>query len=241
MFLYYYGGYGGYGGYNSSYFIYLLIALLVPMLAQGYLSSTFNQYLRVRATSGLTGAEVARRILDRNGLHHVHLTEVGGRLSDHYDPTRKTVRLSHDIYHGTSIAALAVAAHECGHAIQHANAYAPLQFRSAMFPVVNFANKFGYIAILLGFVFGGSSFLLLGIILVGVTVLFQIVTLPVEFNASTRAVAQLADMNILSGPNEKAGARKVLTAAALTYVAGAVVAIVELLRLIMIFNSRNND
>ncbi|MBQ1770274.1 MAG: zinc metallopeptidase, partial [Turicibacter sp.] len=146
-----------------------------------------------------------------------------------------------DIYRGTSIAALAVAAHECGHAIQHANAYAPLQFRSAMFPVVNFANKFGYIAILLGFVFGGSSFLLLGIILVGVTVLFQIVTLPVEFNASTRAVAQLADMNILSGQNEKAGARKVLTAAALTYVAGAVVAIVELLRLIMIFNSRNND
>ena len=169
------------------------------------------------------------------------MTEVGGRLSDHYDPSRKTVRLSRDIYHGTSIAALAVAAHECGHAIQHANAYAPLQFRSAMFPVVNFANKFGYLAILLGFIFGGSSFLLLGIILVGVTVLFQIVTLPVEFNASTRAVAQLSEMNILYGNEEKAGARKVLTAAALTYVAGAVVAIAELLRLIMIFNSRNND
>ena len=113
MFLYGYGYYGGYGmRYDSSYIIYLLIALIVPMLAQGYLSSTFNQYLRVRASSGLTGADVARRILDRNGLQHVHLTEVGGRLSDHYDPTRKTVRLSRDIYHGTSIAALAVAAHD---------------------------------------------------------------------------------------------------------------------------------
>lgn len=224
-----------------SYGIYLLIALIVPMLAQGYLSSTFNQYLRVRASSGLTGADVARRILDRNGLQYVHLTEVGGHLSDHYDPSRKTVRLSRDIYHGTSIAALSVAAHECGHAIQHANGYVPLQFRSSMFPVVNFANKFGYIAVLLGFAFGRSPFLLLGIILVGITVLFQIVTLPVEFNASTRAVAQLSEMNIFYGNEEKAGARKVLTAAALTYVAGAVVAIVELLRLIMIFNARNND
>ena len=228
-------------GSHSSYWIYLLIALLVPMLAQAYLSSTFNQYLRVRASSGLTGADVARRILDRNGLMDVHLTEVGGRLSDHYDPTRKTVRLSHDIYYGTSLAALAVAAHECGHAIQHANAYAPLQFRSAMFPIVNFANKFGYLAILLGFIFGGSQSLLLGIILVGITVLFQLVTLPVEFNASARALNQLSEMNILYSGEEKAGARKVLTAAALTYVAGAVVAVAELLRLIMIFNSRQND
>ncbi len=228
-------------GSHSSYWIYLLIALLVPMLAQAYLSSTFNQYLRVRASSGLTGADVARRILDRNGLMDVHLTEVGGRLSDHYDPTRKTVRLSHDIYYGTSLAALAVAAHECGHAIQHANAYAPLQFRSAMFPIVNFANKFGYLAILLGFIFGGSQLLLLGIILVGITVLFQLVTLPVEFNASARALNQLSEMNILYSGEEKAGARKVLTAAALTYVAGAVVAVAELLRLIMIFNSSQND
>ena len=242
MFLYYGGYYGGYGmGSHSSYWIYLLIALLVPMLAQAYLSSTFNQYLRVRASSGLTGADVARRILDRNGLTDVHLTEVGGRLSDHYDPTRKTVRLSHDIYYGTSLAALAVAAHECGHAIQHANAYAPLQIRSAMFPIVNFANKFGYLAIVLGFIFGGSQFLLLGIILVGITVLFQLVTLPVEFNASARALNQLSEMNILYSGEEKAGARKVLTAAALTYVAGAVVAVAELLRLIMIFNSRQND
>lgn len=242
MFLYGYGYYGGYGmGFDSSYIIYLLIALIVPMLAQGYLSSTFNQYLRVRASSGLTGADVARRILDRNGLQHVHLTEVGGRLSDHYDPTRKTVRLSRDIYHGTSIAALAVAAHECGHAIQHANAYAPLQFRSALFPIVNFANKFGYLAILIGLFAQSTGFLFLGIIMVGVTVLFQVITLPVEFNASTRAVAQLSEMNILYDQTEKTGARKVLTAAALTYVAGTVVAIAELLRLIMIFNSRNRD
>ncbi|CUM97129.1 MULTISPECIES: zinc metallopeptidase [Turicibacter] len=242
MFLYYSPyGYGGGMYMDSSYIIYLLIALIVPMLAQAKLTSTFNHYIRVRNSSGMTGAEVARRILDMNGLQHVHLTEVGGRLSDHYDPTRKTVRLSSDIYRGNSIASVAVAAHECGHAIQHANAYAPLQFRSAMFPLVNFANKFGYIAILLGFVLGRGNFLLLGIIMVGITVLFQLVTLPVEFNASARALTQLGELNILYGNEEKAGARKVLTAAALTYVAGAVVAIAELLRLIMIFNQRNND
>lgn len=242
MFLYYSPyGYGGGMYMDSSYIIYLLIALIVPMLAQAKLTSTFNHYIRVCNSSGMTGAEVARRILDMNGLQHVHLTEVGGRLSDHYDPTRKTVRLSSDIYRGNSIASVAVAAHECGHAIQHANAYAPLQFRSAMFPLVNFANKFGYIAILLGFVLGRGNFLLLGIIMVGITVLFQLVTLPVEFNASARALTQLGELNILYGNEEKAGARKVLTAAALTYVAGAVVAIAELLRLIMIFNQRNND
>ena len=231
--------YPGMMGFNTDYLIYMLIALAVPMIAQGWLQSTFSQYSRVRASSGMTGQEVARRILDSNGLHDVHVTEVGGRLSDHYDPSRRVVRLSRDIFHGTSIASVAVAAHECGHAIQHSKAYGPLAIRSAMFPAVNFANKFGYFAIFIG-LFMSQSFLLLGILLVGVTVLFQIVTLPVEFNASTRALGQLSEMHILHSGEEKAGARKVLTAAALTYVAGAIVAIVELLRLVMIFQSRED-
>ncbi len=225
-------------GYNSDYLIYILIVMLVPMIAQGWLQSTFANYLRVRSSSGMSGYEVARRILDANGLHDVHVTEVGGRLSDHYDPTRRVVRLSQDIYHGSSVASVAVAAHECGHAIQHAKSYAPLAFRSAMFPLVNIANKFGYFAILIGFIAMSQNFLLIGIVLVAITVAFQLVTLPVEFNASTRALAQLSEMHVLHSPQEKAGARKVLTAAALTYVAGAIVAIVELLRLIMIFQGR---
>lgn len=233
------GLYYGYGGTVDMFL--LLIGFLITLIAQIKVKSAYSKYSKEDTRGDLSGCEVARKILDSADLKDIHVVEVPGELTDHYDPRNKVVRLSTKVFHDSSVASVAVAAHECGHAIQHANAYAPLQFRSAMFPVVNFANKFGYLAILLGFIFGGSSFLLLGIILVGVTVLFQIVTLPVEFNASTRAVAQLSEMNILYGNEEKAGARKVLTAAALTYVAGAVVAIAELLRLIMIFNSRNND
>ena len=225
--------------YDTNYLIYILLVMLIPLIAQGYLQSTFARYLQTRASSGMSGMEVARRILDMNGLQDVHVTEVGGRLSDHYDPTRRVVRLSRDIYHGTSVASIAVAAHECGHAIQHAKAYGPLNIRSAMFPLVNIANKFGYVAIVIGLV-ASQSFLLLGIGLVAITLLFQVVTLPVEFNASTRAMKQLGDLNILYSNEEKAGARKVLTAAALTYVAGAVVAVIELLRLVMIFQSRED-
>ncbi|HAX72637.1 MAG TPA: peptidase [Firmicutes bacterium] len=243
MFLFgYYSPYGMYG-YSSNYFIYLLLVMLIPLIVQGKLTSTMNKYLRVRSSSGLTGSEVARKILDMNGLRDVHVTQVSGRLSDHYDPTRRVVRLSDDIYRGTSIASVAVAAHECGHALQHAQGYAALKFRSAMFPVVNIANKFGYVAIILGFIFSstlGNNFLLLGIGLVAVTVLFQVVTLPVEYNASSRAIKQLESIHVLHGNEEVAGAKKVLSAAALTYVAGAVVAILELLRLVAIFNSRND-
>jgi len=227
------------GGFDSTYLIYLLIALTVPMLAQGFLSTTFNKYIQIRSSSGMTGATVARRILDANGLHNVALVEVPGKLSDHYDPRQRTVRLSKAIYQGSSIASIAVAAHECGHAIQHAKAYAPLSFRSAMFPIVNFANKFGYIAIFIGFFADSYNFIALGILLIGIVVLFQLITLPVEFNASTRAMGQLDQLNIIYSSEEKAGARKVLTAAALTYVAGAIVAVAELVRLIMIMNRRN--
>ena len=240
MFLYYYGGYGGYGGYNSSYFIYLLIALLVPMLAQGYLSSTFNQYLRVRATSGLTGADVARRILDRNGLHHVHLTEVGGRLSDHYDPTRKTVRLSHDIYHGTSIASLAVAAHECGHAIQDKENYNFLRIRHSLVPFVNFSTKIGYVIIFIGLLADMFDLAMIGILLLSAMLIFQLITLPVEFNASSRAKEEVKKLNITSSEIENNGISTMLTSAALTYVAAVATTLIEILRLLLvILNNRD--
>ena len=227
--------------YFDPTYVLVLLGVVICMVASAKMNSTFNKYSRIRNHSGMTGRDAAEQILHREGLYDVRIEHISGNLTDHYDPRTKVVRLSDATYNSTSVAALGVAAHECGHAIQHANAYAPLQFRSAMFPLVNFANKFGYIAILLGFVLGRGNFLLLGIIMVGITVLFQLVTLPVEFNASARALTQLGELNILYGNEEKAGARKVLTAAALTYVAGAVVAIAELLRLIMIFNQRNND
>ena len=240
MFLYYGGYYGGYGmRFDSSYLIYLLIALIVPMLAQGYLSSTFNQYLRVRASSGLTGADVARRILDRNGLQHVHLTEVGGRLSDHYDPSRKTVRLSRDIYHGTSIAALAVASHECGHAIQHKLHYRPLVFRNAIIPFCNIGQYLGWVAVFIGLLMGNSSVAWIGVILMSGILLFQLVTLPVEFDASSRAL-QILKTNYLTG-NEYSGAKSMLSAAAFTYVAAMLSTILSLLRIVLIVIGNDRD
>ena len=227
--------------FDDTYLIYLMIAITIPALAQMFLMSTFGKYSNVRASSGMTGAQVARRILDSNGLQSVPVVETPGSLSDHYDPRSRTVRLSREIFHGTSLAAVAVAAHEVGHAIQHATSYAPLTFRSAMFPIVNIANKFGYLAIMIGFFAEMMNFAMLGIILVGIVVLFQLVTLPVEFNASTRALRQLDELNVFYSTEEKAGAKKVLTAAALTYVAGAVVAIAELVRYIVLMNRRSND
>ena len=227
--------------FDDTYIIYLIIAMTIPMLAQLYLKSTFSKYSQVRASSGMTGAQVARRILDKNGLQNVPIVETPGVLSDHYDPRSRTVRLSRGIYQGTSIASVAVAAHEVGHAIQHETSYAPLKFRSAMFPLVNFANKFGYFAIMIGFFAQLMQFAMFGVILVGIVVLFQLVTLPVEFNASSRAMTQLDELNVFYSSEEKTGARKVLTAAALTYIAGAVVAIAELIRYITLINRNSSN
>ena len=223
---------------NNNLFIYLIIAMLVPLAAQGYLSSTFGKYKRTRASSGLTGFEVARRMLDRHGLHHVQIQQTQGKLSDHYDPKTKTVRLSPDIHDTPSIAAVAVAAHEVGHAIQHAQDYVPLMLRSALVPAVNIANRLGFIAIIAGLILEFFVVAQIGIILIASLFIFQLITLPVEFNASTRAMAGLSEMNILYDQDEKRGARKVLTAAALTYVAALVVALMELLRWIAILNGR---
>ena len=218
--------------------ILLVIAIAIPLIAQGYLMSTFGRYKRERASSGLTGVEVARRMLDRNGLYDVQIQQTKGKLSDHYDPKSKTVRLSPDIHNKASVAAVAVAAHEVGHAIQHAEDYVPLKIRSALVPVVNIANRLGFIIIILGLVLEVFFMAEIGIILIASLFVFQLVTLPVEFNASTRAMAGLGEMNILYNNNEQRGARKVLRAAALTYVAALIIALVQLLRFVLILNSR---
>lgn len=230
-------GYGGYGFYDPTMLL-LVPAILLSIYASFRLNSVTSKYSRVRAMRGMTGEQVARRILDSNGLNNIRIYPVAGRLTDHYDPRAKTVSLSEDVFYGNSLTSVAVAAHECGHAIQDKEKYAPLVFRSTMVPAVNFASSASWLIIMLGF-FMSNTFLWLGILLFSVTVLFQIVTLPVEFNASSRALVQLEGLGILSH-EEKSEGRKVLNAAALTYVAAALSSILSLLRLILIANSRDD-
>ena len=234
-----YYGYGGYGYYGwDPTFIILVPAILFTIYAQFKVSSTTSRFLRVNTQRGFTGEQVARRILESNGLYDVRIEMVRGHLSDHYDPRNKVLRLSQDIYYGTSVTSVAVAAHECGHAIQYAKGYVPLNLRSSLVPVVNFASNMSWIFIMLGFVTRGVL-LKVGIILFSASVLFQIVTLPVEFNASSRALTQLTTLGIVDD-REVRESRKVLQAAALTYVAAAVTAILQLLRLVLIANSRDD-
>lgn len=234
-----YPGYG-YGFVFDPTMLILIPAILFTMYAQFKVSSTTSRYLQVNTRRGYTGEQVARRILDSNGLYNVSIEMVRGHLSDHYDPRTNVVRLSQDIYYGTSVTSVAVAAHECGHAIQHAKGYEPLSFRTALVPVVNFSSNISWLLIMLGFIMPTMGvFLKVGILLFSASVLFQIVTLPVEFNASNRAVVQLDNLGIVEG-NEKSQSRKVLTAAALTYVAAALTSVLQLLRLLAIAN-RDND
>ena len=230
--------YGGYGYGIDPTMILIIPAILLTIYAQFKVSSTTNRYFRVKSGRGYTGEQTAREILDRNGLYNVRIEMVRGRLSDHYDPRSNVVRLSEDVYSGNSITSISVAAHECGHAIQHAHGYVPLNIRSSLVPVVNFASNMSWIFIMLGFLMGGS-FLKMGILLFSASVLFQIVTLPVEFNASSRALAQMTSLGIVDD-REVRDSRRVLQAAALTYVAAAVTAILQLLRLVMIAQNRDD-
>ena len=224
------------------YLIYFAIIILIPLWAQMRVKSTFAKYARVPSSAYRRGADVAREILNANGLYQVGIEEHSGFLSDHYDPRTKTVRLSSENYHGQSIASAAVAAHECGHAIQDAKGYAFLRFRHALVPVANFGSNISWVLIMIGVLVHLSGMLLLGIIFMAAAVLFQIITLPVEFNASNRAMKQVVSLRLV-GNGEEREARKVLNAAALTYVAAAAVAVLELLRLVLIYTgmSRNND
>ena len=221
------------------YFWYWSLIMLVPALilgiyAQAKVSSSFNRYSQVPSARGLTGAQAARVLLDRAGLSDVGVEVAGSRLSDHYDPRSRTLTLSPEVGNSNSLAALGVAAHETGHAMQHADGYVPFKFRSALVPVANLGTNFGFILFIVGLFFFRSGLLMnVGIVLYAGAVLFTLVTLPVELNASRRAMTQLSDRSILVA-EELTGAKKVLSAAALTYVAAALMAILQLVRLILI-------
>lgn len=227
--------------YDPTY-ILIIPALILALYAQFKVQSTFQKYLRVGSSSNLTGAQVARELLDKNQLHNVPVEITPGNLSDHYDPRRRILRLSPEVYHGRSLAALGVAAHETGHAIQHANEYIPLNIRNAVFPVASFGSSLAFPLFFIGLILGrGGLFLMdLGIILFSVAVLFQVLTLPVEFNASSRALQMLEGGGYLSRGQEIAGARKVLSAAALTYLAATAMAVLQLLRLLVLRGSRDD-
>ena len=220
--------------------ILILLIILIPLIAQVKISSSYNRYKKEKNTCKLTGQEVARRILDENGLQDIHIVEIKGELTDHYDPTRKVVRLSTDIFHGDTVAAAAVAAHECGHAIQDKENYTFLRIRSAIYPVVNVATSVSYYIILIGFLFQALKLVYLGIGLTCCGLLFQLVTLPVEFDASKRALNKLEKYHLLAEV-EIEGAKNVLSAAALTYVAGVMASILQILRLLVIARSQDRD
>lgn len=223
-----------------SFLIYFVVILIIPLWAQMKVRSAYKKYSQVAVSSGMTGAQVARKILDDNGLYDVTVEPIGGVLSDHYDPRTKVVRLSEDNYYGTSVAGAAVAAHEVGHAIQDAEGYAFLRFRHALVPVANFGSNMSFFIILAGIIFQVSGLILLGIIFMAAAVLFQLVTLPVEFNASSRAMEQIVATGIIRN-NEERETRKVLNAAALTYVAAALVAVMELVRFVLMYLGMSND
>ena len=232
--------YGYYYGFDWTY-ILVLIGAVLSMIASAKVNSTFNRYKRVRSMTGMTGAEAAQRILNQNGIYDVAVEHVPGNLTDHYDPKNKVLRLSDATYSSQSVAAIGVAAHECGHALQHKDEYLPLKIRSAIVPAANFGSRLGIPIILLGVILGSNYTLIqIGIWVFSLAVLFQIVTLPVEFNASSRAVNMVERYGILSGEELK-HTRKVLSAAAMTYVAAAASSILQLLRLILLFGGRRRD
>ena len=220
------------------YYMFLLVTLVITLSSQAYIKSVYNKTRKIKANSGMTGEEVARRILDVNGLSNVKVVEVSGELSDHYDPKNKVVRLSSDVFKNNSIASISVAAHECGHAIQDKNNYFFLRFRGFIFPLVSFASRIGYLIIVISIFMQLINLLWIGILLECVILLFQIITLPVEFNASRRALRQVQDLGIVSVEENK-NCRKMLKAAALTYVAGVATAIIEILRLVLIARGRD--
>ena len=234
---------GHYYYYWDPTYILVVIGAMICMIASAKVKTTFNKYSQYRSYSGMNGAQVAQRVLEAAGIYDVTVRHVSGNLTDHYDPSTKTVNLSDPVYNSYSVAALGVAAHECGHAIQHAKNYAPLSLRSALVPVANFGSMLAWPLILIGlFINGRSSTLIidLGIVLFSAAVLFQLVTLPVEFDASRRALVMLRTQNILSD-DELKNTRKVLKSAAFTYVASAAAAILQLLRIILLVGGRRDD
>lgn len=233
-------GYYGYGFFDPT-MILVLIGAVLSLWASAKVQSTFKKYSTVRSMTGMTGAEAALRLLHSQGIYDVTVQPVSGQLTDHYDPRTKTVNLSESVYHATSVSAIGVAAHECGHAIQDNVGYVPLRMRAAFVPVVNFGSTLSWPLIVIGLLIGGagSTIVNIGIWMFVLVVLFQLITLPVEINASRRAVTLLDQVGILAG-QEVGQTRKVLGAAALTYVAAAASSILQLLRLIILFGGRRD-
>lgn len=226
-------------GIDYYYIVLIIPAIIISFIAQAKVSSTFSKYSRVSSMRGMTASEVARKILDMNGLTNVAIEHVKGNLTDHYDPKSKILRLSDSVFSSKSVAALGVAAHECGHAIQHAYGYVPLRLRNSVFPVVSFSSRAAVPIIILGFLVNTPVLINLGIILFSAVVLFQVITLPVEFNASSRAL-NILEKSFFLEETEVKSAKKVLSAAALTYVASALMSIMQLLRLVILSNNRRN-
>ncbi|MGM9878772.1 MAG: zinc metallopeptidase [Bacilli bacterium] len=216
----------------NSVYLLIFVSIIITLGAQILISVRYSKYSKVQNKRNVSGVEVAQEILKRNGLDNIYVVETKGYLSDHYDPGAKVIRLSSDVFHGKTLSASAVAAHEVGHAIQHKEGNFFMKLRKFIFPVVNLCSKFGYVAILIGLVFGSLRLFYVGIAMLVVILFFQLVTLPVEFDASKRAMANLEKYNLLDN-DERRGASKVLVAAALTYVAGLVTTLIEILRLLL--------
>lgn len=216
--------------------ILFILIIILPLIADIFVKINYSINLKKENSKGITGAEVARKILDKNGLSNIYVVATNGYLTDHYDPKRKVIRLSKEVYEGSSVSSMAIAAHECGHAIQDKEGYLFLRLRSLIFPVVNVATSISYYIILIGFIFERLNLVYTGIGLTTIGLFFQIITLPVEFNASKRAEKEIDTMN-LADTEEKSGVKKVLVSAALTYVAGVLTSALQILRLILIANS----
>ena len=225
--------------FDINYLIFVVPALILAMWASANVRMTFNKYRKVASARRMTGCDAARRILDANGLYNVKINRISGDLTDHYDPRTNTVNLSESVYDDYSVAAIGVAAHESGHAVQHAVGYFPIRIRTAIIPATQFASSLSMPLIILGIILSYSVLAYLGCILFGVATLFQLVTLPVEFNASSRALTSLENSGIL-GSEEIKGSKKVLRAAALTYVAALAVSVAQLLRLLLLVGNGRN-
>lgn len=237
--------FGYYYGFDLTYIVLVLPCLILAMIASANVNSTFQRYSQIRSCRGITGAQAAQRVLSANGVTGVRIERVSGNLTDHYDPKTNVIRLSDSVHDSASVAAIGVACHEAGHAVQYAQHYAPIKLRAAIIPITNIGSKLAMPLILLGLIFSfgenfSYGFVYAGIACFGLSVVFQLVTLPVEFNASRRAMSAIESVQLLT-EDEQRGARKTLTAAAMTYVAATVVALAQLLRLLAIFGGRRRN
>lgn len=219
----------------------ILVGFILVVYAQIKINSTYSKFSKISSSKGLTGKDIARKLLNSNGLSQIEIYETSGFLTDHYNPMKKNINLSSDVYNGSSIASIAVAAHECGHAIQDKENYIFFKIRSFIVPIVNFISYLGYFGFIVSLIGGMTGYLKLSILILLATVIFQLVTLPVELDASKRAYKQLQELNLVYDDEESKGVKKVLSAAAMTYIAGLVSSLLNLLRLVLIFNARNDD